>query len=210
MIETALNYFFGVGSRKTFEPTITDEQLPSKLFSSRLRKVLSKSPQLENQDLKNDPWLTWNDLFGDTETVGDKPVTISQRKNPAFASSLSGGHFSPQNLSVKQPKLESDLVRSKQLNSNLASIQKTSRKITSAKQSPTKSESRKGEMLKQQFHQSSQVEAQPDWIETKATLTGYEKHPLEQLLEWLDYVMLWLEEKFVNIFRSLRRLWQGK
>ncbi|MBD2529287.1 hypothetical protein H6G97_06750 [Nostoc flagelliforme FACHB-838] len=215
LIEAALNYFFGVGSRKTLEPTISDERLPSKLFSSRLRKVLSKSPQLENQDLRDEPWLTWNHLFGDTETLVNKPVTVSRRKNPALASSLSVGHFSPLNLSVKQPKVESSLVRRKQPNSNLASSQKTSRQVASAKQtrtsiSQTKSESRKGEMLKQQFHQSSQVEAQPDWIETKATTTGYEKHPLEQLLEWLDYVMLWLEEKFVNIFRSLRRLWQGK
>ncbi|MHC5833887.1 MAG: hypothetical protein ACYT04_000000102270, partial [Nostoc sp.] len=83
-------------------------------------------------------------------------------------------------------------------------------KQTQARISQTKSESRKGEILQQQFHQSSQVEAQTDWIETKATSTGYEKHPLEQLLQWLDDVMLWLEEVFVNIFQSLRQMWQGK
>ncbi|MGF1936332.1 MAG: hypothetical protein RM347_018420 [Nostoc sp. ChiQUE02] len=215
LIEAALNYFFGVGSRKTLEPTTSDERLPGKLFSSHLRKALSKSPQLENQDLTDDPWLRWSDLFGDTETVAEKSVTLSGRKNPALAPSLSVGHFSQKNLSVKQPKLGSGLVHRKQPNRNLTSSQKTSGKVASVKQnrasiSQLKSESRKGEMLKQQFHQSSQVEAQPDWIETKATSTGYEKHPLEQLLEWLDYVMLWLEEKFVNIFQSLRQLWQGK
>ncbi|MEH1826225.1 MAG: hypothetical protein V7L22_12805 [Nostoc sp.] len=215
LIEAALNYFFGVGNKKTLESTTNEERLPGKLFSSHLRKALSKSPQLENQDLTDDPWLTWNDLFGDTETVADKSVTLSQRTNPALAPSLSVGHFPQKNLSVKQPKFGSGLVQRKQPTNNLASRQKTSGKIASAKQtrtsiSQTKSESRKGEMLKQQFHQSSQVEAQPDWIETKATLTGYEKHPLEQLLEWLDYVMLWLEERFVRIFQSLRQLWQGK
>ncbi|MEH2064966.1 MAG: hypothetical protein V7K50_22345 [Nostoc sp.] len=215
LIEAALNYFFGVGSRKTLEPTTNDEQSPAKLFSSRLRKALSKSPQLDNQDLTNDPWLTWGDLFGDTETVAEKPVTLSQSKNIALAPSLSVGYFPQNNLSVKQPKIGSGLVRRKQPTSNLASSQKTSGKVASTKPnrtsiSQTKSESRKGEMLQQQFHQSSQIEAQPDWIETKATSTGYEKHPLEQLLEWLDYVMVWLEEKFVNIFQSLRQLWQGK
>ncbi|MEH1779674.1 MAG: hypothetical protein V7K67_07665 [Nostoc sp.] len=215
LIEAALNYFFGVGNSKTLESTTSEERLPGKLFSSRLRKALSKSPQLDNQDLTDDPWLTWNDLFGDTETVADKSVTLSQRTNPALVPSLSVGHFPQKNLTVKQPKFGSGLVQRKQPTSNLASRQKTSGKIASAKQtrtsiSQTKSESRKGEMLKQQFHQSSQVEAQPDWIETKATLTGYEKHPLEQLLEWLDYVMLWLEERFVRIFQSLRQLWQGK
>ncbi|MEH1765450.1 MAG: hypothetical protein V7K76_09010 [Nostoc sp.] len=215
LIEAALNYFFGVGNSKTLEPTTSEERLPGKLFSSRLRKALSKSPQLENQDLTDDPWLTWNDFFGDTETVADKSVTLSQRTNPALVPSLSVGHFPQKNLSVKQPKFGSGLVQRKQPTNNLVSRQKTSGKIASAKQtrasiSQTKSESRKGEMLKQQFQQSSQVEAQPDWIETKATSTGYEKHPLEQLLEWLDYVMLWLEERFVRIFQSLRQLWQGK
>ncbi|QMS90875.1 hypothetical protein HUN01_26055 [Nostoc edaphicum CCNP1411] len=215
LIEAALNYFFGVGSRKTLEPTTSDERLPGKLFSSRFIKAFSKSPQLENQDLTDDPWLTWNDLFGNTETVADKSATLSQITNPALAPSLSVGHFPQKNLSVKQPKVGSGLVRRKQTTSNLVSSQKASGKVASAKQteariSQTKSESRKGEILQQQFHQSSQVEAQPDWIEIKATSTGYEKHPLVQVLEWLDYVMLWLEEKFVNIFQSLRQLWQGK
>ncbi|MBN3878531.1 MULTISPECIES: hypothetical protein [unclassified Nostoc] len=214
LIEAALNYFFGVGNRKTLETT-SNERLPVKLFSSRLRKVLSKSPLIENQDLRDDPWLTWNDLFGDTETVADKPVTLSEEINPAFAPNLSIGHFPQKNLSVKQPKVGSGLVQRKQPSSNLTSSQKTSGKVASVKQtqtriSQTKSESRKGEILQQQFHQSSQVEAQPDWIETTATSTGYEKHPLEQLLEWLDYVMVWLEERFVKIFQSLQQLWQGK
>jgi hypothetical protein len=205
LIEAALNYFFGVGNRKTLEPTNSDEQLPDKLFSSRFRKAFSKSPILENQDLAVDPWLTWNDLFGNTETVTENSVTLSQGKNPALAASLSVRHFPQKNLSVKQPKIGSGLVQRKQATSNLASSRKISGKVTSAKR-----ESRKGEILQQQFHQSSQVEAQPDWIEIKATATGYEKHPLEQLLEWVDYAMLWLEERFAKIFQSLQQMWQGK
>ncbi|MEH1892571.1 MAG: hypothetical protein V7K92_25025 [Nostoc sp.] len=215
LIEGALNYFFGVGTRKTLESTTNDDRLPGKILPSRFKKALSESRQLEKQDLTDDPWLTWNDLFGDTETVADKPVTLSQKTNPALAPNLSVEHFPQKNLSVKQPKVGSGLVRRKQPTSVLAASRKTSGKVASATQtetriSQTKSESRKGEILQQQFHQSSQVEAQPDWIETKATSTGYEKHPLEQLLEWVDYVMLWLEERFVNIFESLRQLSQRK
>jgi hypothetical protein len=215
LIEAALNYFFGVGNRKTLEPRNSNEQLSSKILPSRLRKALSKSRQLEKQDLAADPWLTWNDLFGDTETVTDKPVIISQKTNPALASSLSAKYFPQNNLTVQQPKIGSGLVRKKQSTRNLASSQKTSQKVVSAKQtetriSQTKSQSRKGEILHQQFDHSSQIEAQPDWIETKATSTGYEKHPLEQLLEWVDYVMLWLEERFVKVFQSLWQMWQRK
>jgi len=46
----------------------------------------------------------------------------------------------------------------------------------------------------------------PDWIETKATPTGYVKHPLEQLLEWLDFAMLWLEEMLMKIWRWIKQL----
>lgn len=214
LIEAALNYFFGVGNRKTLEPTTSDERLSGTRLPSLLRNALSKSRQLEKQDLTDDPWLTWNDLFGVTETVADKSVTLSQRTNPALPSSLSVGHFPQNKLSVKQPKIGSGLLQRKQSNS-IASSQKTSGKVASVKQtqasiSQTKGKSRNGEILKQEFNQTSQVEAQPDWIEIKATSTGYEKHPLEQLLEWVDYVMLWLEERFVKIFQSFRQMWQGK
>jgi hypothetical protein len=43
------------------------------------------------------------------------------------------------------------------------------------------------------------------YIDTKATLVKYEKHPLEQLLLWLDSGMLWVEEKVAQVFR-----WFGK
>ncbi|MEH2311163.1 MAG: hypothetical protein V7K35_07110 [Nostoc sp.] len=213
LIEGALNYFFGVGTRKTLESRTNDDRLPGKILPSRFKKVLSKSRQLEKQDLTDDPWLTWNDLFGDTETVTDDPVTLSQKTNPALAPNLSVGHFPEDNLSVKQPKVGSGLVRRKQPTSVLGASRKTSG-IASTTQTETRiyqtRSDRKGEVLQQQLHQSSQVEAQPDWIETKATPTGYEKHPLEQLLEWVDYVMVWLEERFVNIFESLRQLWRRK
>ena len=48
------------------------------------------------------------------------------------------------------------------------------------------------------------LDAAPDWIETPATPSGYVKHPLEQLLEWLDSAMLWIEELVMKIWRSLR------
>lgn len=45
------------------------------------------------------------------------------------------------------------------------------------------------------------------WIETEATTVGYVKHPLERVLEWLDRVMLWLEECAVQIGQWLQQLW---
>ncbi len=54
--------------------------------------------------------------------------------------------------------------------------------------------------------QDANIEPSPDWIETKATPTGYVKHPLERVLGWLDRSMLWLEEFALKVWRWLRRL----
>ncbi|MFM7426276.1 MAG: hypothetical protein ACKO7W_15005 [Elainella sp.] len=43
------------------------------------------------------------------------------------------------------------------------------------------------------------------WIETEAQLVGYEKHPLEQILEWLDRGMVWIESKLARLWRWLNR-----
>lgn len=45
----------------------------------------------------------------------------------------------------------------------------------------------------QQKKQNPGVPAEDDYLETKAESMGYIKHPLEQVLEWLDRVMLRLE-----------------
>jgi hypothetical protein len=50
------------------------------------------------------------------------------------------------------------------------------------------------------------MEPKPDWIEAHATVMGYVKHPLEQLLAWLDQAMLWLEELCIRVWRWLGQL----
>lgn len=213
LIEAALNYFFGVGNRKTLESTTADNQ-PERLLSSYPKKGLFKNPNLQNQDLTDDPWLTWNDLFGDRQKVADNAVTL-ENTTPALVSGLSAGLFWPKNLNRQQPKAKSELVQRKKRTRNLASIPKTSAKVTSFQQteggiSQSDSKNHKGEISQRRFSQSTEVEAQPDWIETKATAMGYEKHPLEKVLQWLDRVILWLEETFAKLFQSFQRVWQGK
>jgi hypothetical protein len=68
----------------------------------------------------------------------------------------------------------------------------------------------KSKNLSSPHPQNTQVEAQPDWIETKANSVEYEKHPLEKLLGWLDSIMLVLEEIFVSAFQLLQRWWSGR
>jgi hypothetical protein len=43
------------------------------------------------------------------------------------------------------------------------------------------------------------------WIETEAELVEYMKHPLEQVLEWLDHGMLWVEQRLGKVWLWLNR-----
>jgi hypothetical protein len=56
--------------------------------------------------------------------------------------------------------------------------------------------------------ETKQPKLNPDWIETKAIFMGYEKHPLEQILEWLDHIMVWVEMIFLNMVYFCKGLFQ--
>ncbi|HEY9852151.1 MAG TPA: hypothetical protein V6D28_21940 [Leptolyngbyaceae cyanobacterium] len=53
-------------------------------------------------------------------------------------------------------------------------------------------------------------DAESDWIEIQAKPVGYVKHPLEQILEWLDLAMLWLEELLLKVWQQFKQLFAGK
>lgn len=189
LIEAALNYFFGVGK---------DKQLVN-----QLDQYLPQSHQL-NRDI-TDTWLDWHDLYGDAEKVTEV----------ALVPSPSVGLSWHKQLNVPPSKAESNLVPRKKQPRHLTRIQPKSGRITADKHSESsishrKNSHAKAELSRQQLHQETGVEAQPDWIETKATSVGYEKHLLEQILEYLDRGMLWLEEKLVKIFQQIQSLWRGK
>ncbi|WP_066376623.1 hypothetical protein [Anabaena sp. CA = ATCC 33047] len=184
LIEVALNYFFGVGK---------DKQL-----LSQHDKFLPESNQLNNDNSIVDSWLNWQDLYGDS-------ATVTKKLNSTVAPSASLGLSWQRQLNSPPSKAESNLVPSKKQPRKLTRFQPKSRGAIS----PLRNTHEIVE-ISQQTHPETQAETQPDWIETKATSVGYEKHILEQVLEWLDHAMLWLEEKLVKIFQRLQSLWRGK
>ena len=54
-----------------------------------------------------------------------------------------------------------------------------------------------------QTNESTQIEAKPEWIETKAEIVGYQKHPVEQILAWIDSAMLKIEKVFIKLANIL-------
>ncbi|MBD1808079.1 hypothetical protein H6F98_21865 [Microcoleus sp. FACHB-SPT15] len=52
----------------------------------------------------------------------------------------------------------------------------------------------------------SHLDPAPDWIEAKSRPVGYVKHPLEQLLGWLDVAILRIEDFMVKVWGWVKRL----
>ncbi len=161
------------------------------LSVSNSPKSFAEKTQLLSQDFA-DAWLSPGDLFGEAETDIPKALTTS-----------------PENLvnnyqNFLQPgKPGGGLAKKQKTTRDLSTKTKKSGKIIAEKTTKTS-------IARSEIDSNTQIEAKPDWIETQATSAGYEKHPLEQILEWLDRLLLNLEELFVRIFKSLQQLWQGK
>ena len=230
LIWGAIHYFFGRNPKKLEQttPTHTVEQLaiggnkkPQTALPQRPpSSALPKSPDLQSENIA-DPWLTMDDLFGDlqesTEVVNEQQllVTSSQTTKSALPDSSSVRTTGEINSKIKNQnsKLKIQNSKFKTQNSKLKIRNLSPILALFSKRSPlphSENKSNKGEILHQQYRQTTQVEAKPDWIETQARTIGYEKHPLEQILEWLDRVMLWLEDIFVKIGLFLQGLLRGK
>ncbi|BAY12553.1 hypothetical protein [Calothrix sp. NIES-2098] len=205
LIEAALNYFFGVGNGKKLDTRESATKLPGK------RLPLPNRRQLNNEIITADPWLTWGDLFGNAENIEEQLVTPSPNTNSVIDSSLSTTPAASKRHQkfLQIPQLNLGLVKKKKSPRNLSSTKKKSGKVTSAQSTSSRvsqpsSNSKTGEIS--QRYPSNQLEAKPDWIETKATLIGYEKHIIEQILELLDSIILWLETIFLNTLMFVRGL----
>jgi hypothetical protein len=192
LLEAALNYFFGVGNVKNIDTRETNRKLPGK------RLHLSSNSQLTEEAGNPDSWLTWDDLYGNVETSAAQPVTSSPQANSVIDSSSS-----PSSASKNSPNKSQNFFQSTKVNHKGTKKQKASQKTT--KVTPIKSQ-RDSQREAFPNYQYKQLEAQPDWIETKATLVGYEKHILQQILEVLDMIVLWIETIFVNMIMFLRGL----
>ena len=203
LIWAAIDYFF---KRDCAERSARDDRIP-------------KLPKFTTNNLE-DPWLEMSDLFGNEDLAKQSLVL----ENPANSTS-----YLPPNRNVTQSDRELNkyslnglLKRWRQrIQKNSASIIKTPQitKITKAQPSSLSHNPQISQKLKAvatnspSFNlgnsvaakSSQRLEPKPDWIETPAIAMGYVKHPLEQLLEWLDLAMLWLENILVKFWHWLQQ-----
>ncbi len=152
--------------------------------------------QLSSSELE-DPWLTPEDLFPvilEAKTVEESP-TLSLPQSaplPNFPQSLKP-ISSPQAIQSVTPQPKAMLKNQSQSTVLLESSTIEKNQVSSS-------------WLKPENSTSQNIEFSADWMETEVKAIGYVKHPLEQLLNGLDKVILWLEEIIVKLWRQVQKL----
>ncbi|MEB3218616.1 MAG: hypothetical protein VKN72_20605 [Nostocales cyanobacterium 94392] len=218
LISAALNYFYGEPQNKKIKQT------PPKRYLSTPK---SATPQLQSQQ-STDDWLSFNDLFNSglpqrnqQNQVLNQVQSSKKQLNPSVKvdnpSEKLFGRFKIPNWRTLHLKQKAGLQKQQDgyitKNRQDSYIKKSGQdahttgryqKITISPNSRLQSQNQ-GEIT--QTRESTQVEAKPEWIETKAELIGYQKHPLEQILALIDNAMLKIEELFVNFAKALQKLW---
>ena len=226
LIWAAVDYFFGNPGKKNLTPIPNSPSLKSIGAASQEKQLQgrhtvtmsaskSRSAQLpasvhSDQNIE-DPWLNESDLFGDSIAAGEmlqqlnSPTIQSISKKRILLPSIKIVGYSLQNL-INSWRKYSPV----QLTSGIAKQQK----ISTGKLSDRLEQSLPLCQSPQELGTdkistpaySHQVKLPPDWIETHAIVIGYVKHPLEQLLAWLDQAMLWLEEVLLKFWHWLQKL----
>lgn len=215
LISAAFNYFYSKPEDKKINQT------PSKPLISATKP---KPPQLQSKS-SEDNWLSSADLFGNGLTsngfpqlnpknrILNKLEASKKQLNPSANTKKTSeifGRFQMPNWRTLRLKEKAGLVLSqKGINKSEqdASITSpSSQKIVINSTSELQSRN-KGDAANQ-TSESTEIEAKPEWIETKAQIVGYQKHPLEQVLAWIDNTMLKIESAIVKFAKALAGIWR--
>jgi hypothetical protein len=149
-------------------------------------------PTSPSSNSPQSPWLTMEGLFG----IQWQPSV--PQPNAAGAIAPSGTNQLTQPLSAHSLEHNGDRAASPSIamHATLSSASVVQAAETPGFLSTTTVSSSSSE-------QSSALSG-PSWIDTEARLVAYEKHPLEQLLQWLDQGMAWVEGTLEKVWTWLR------
>ena len=189
LIQAAIAYFFGQKSANAH------------LSGQNGKSLVSSTESMD------DPWLTWEDLFIDRST--EVNVVNSPETSPSLPlrglPKRTALKPSQSSKNRKKSQKKSQITRSTTSKSSKLSLQTSTLVETSvSSQLDTILEEAIETALMTTTSQETGLEAAPEWIETEAKVMGYHKHPLEQILEFLDIFVLWLEENLKKIWYWLR------
>jgi len=201
LISAAFNYFYAEPEDKKIKQT------PSKPY---LSSTQSKSPQQQIRQSEDD-WLNSTDLFGNgfpqLNPRNQELKKLNSSTEIKDSSEKLFGRFQLPNWRTLRLKEKAGLQQSQKGALKSEQDSPISQKITINRASELQNRS-KGKITQTQTSQSTEIEAKPEWIETKAEIVGYQKHPLEQLLAWIDNTMLKIEEALSKFATTLQQIWR--
>ncbi|MDY6784751.1 MAG: hypothetical protein SW833_19775 [Cyanobacteriota bacterium] len=184
LIRGAIDYFFSDRQQESMPPAPdTAEVLP---------------PSVTGADAtEGDLWLSWEDLYNRESTDVFWDSSPKMRPLAALPSAASAPHrdrsprFRPRSPSFPPPKRDRARIRPAPSSSPVEGVSEA----TSPAIATTPSTS------------ASPIAEDPltDWLDIDADPVGYVKHPLEQILEWLDRLMLECEELLLAVWRWIYR-----
>jgi hypothetical protein len=189
LIQAAIVYFFGQKSAHTH------------LSGQNGQSLVSSTESMD------DPWLTWEDLFIDRSTEVNVVTSLETSPSLPLRGLPKRTVLKPSQSGKNQKKSQkkSQITRSTTSKSSKLSLKTSNLTETSvSSQLDTILEEEIETALMTTTSQETGLDAAPEWIETEARAIGYHKHPLEQILEFLDIFILWLEENLKKIWYWLR------
>lgn len=194
------------------------ERSVQSLITAKLRSLLQKLnpaqssivvPSQQEQALE-DPWLMWEDLF--PEPFASSPITSVSGSGAVVLPPLPSAMPIPslEQLTDAFPK---NVKRSQSAKALQKKTKKSKQliKTKSASNNPlSNSEPRVNPLATatnfSATESQSAIDFDPDWIEIGAESVGYVKHPLEIILEILDWLILGLEKVIFWIWQYIKKL----
>lgn len=198
IVINAINDFLGKSKVNSQVNSQYGEVTNSQLHPS-YNATLPKLKQVvdETEDL----WLTFDDLFGEELLPENQAVSTTKRLA-----------FKPSQRLLNQScddepatRKVSQMVKSSYIKGN----------ITRNPYTPAETQQVESDILILNLIDSVKIKQadkiptsddKPEFVEIRATSVRYEKHILERILEWLDNLMLWLEDKFVRILKLIQQI----
>lgn len=160
-----------------FSQLFPDHQLET---SSSLKSLQASTPTNQKSD---DPWLSWDDLSGEC-------VPPQKHLSPAFL---------PQADPTSHRERKTFKKRSSRQVKKSKSLCKPKKNLSRSRDCTTTSKNT------EHFNNNKIDVVSSNWVETEAKTTGYIKHPLVRVLEWLDTAIHWLEELGKKLAKLLRK-----
>ncbi|MGP0127890.1 MAG: hypothetical protein ACTMUB_01105 [cyanobacterium endosymbiont of Rhopalodia musculus] len=206
LILVAIDYLLG---QKTSSFQLKTKQsiktINSHFSSSNFCLHQAEFTNINTNEDTDDLWLSWDDLYvKKTTSNSSKKSTNSPMALPqAFKGETDSAKFFKEDIKVPFKRQSKQKVNKK--NKKLKPFA-TSVSDVKIKQNFIGRISSTYTALKQAKPQDNLKEILPNCIETEAESTGYVKHPLENILGWLDMIISWLERLGSKLWVALRKL----